>query len=164
MISHGSWLDLPPRNQDTGFKIRRPVHGQTTPMADPGISSFNCIVHERLLDWIVRAAPLSAPFEEKAYEWGDAVYLLQRSPDNGSITLSLALPSHQHGDAAWAAAYKGIATLAATPQPGYHATLELNMRMLAKLEPKQQEYWLKELASLRLHIMSTPLRLVKQTH
>lgn len=130
---------------------------------DSIISGHNTIVYERLVSWIVEKSAVShQAIEEKVYEWGDVQYLLQHNPDTDSIRLSLSMPVND-GDSrmdgsAWMAAYKGIATLLTPPLGGYLITLDLNVRMLSKLSQQQQQYCIMELASLRLHVTSSPLR------
>ena len=125
------------------------------------MSAFNNIVHDRLVQWIVanKADDDGKHMEERVYEWGDASYLLQNDLHQGSIRLSLSLPDLEEcSPAAWGGAYKGIATPILPPAEGYTCTLDLNLRMLSKLPQSQRDFWLKELASLRLHVCSTPLR------
>jgi hypothetical protein len=76
-------------------------------------SSFNCIVYDRLVDWTVGGKQESTCKEaerERVYEWGGVSYLLQKDPEQGSIKLSLSLPSPQMNSSnacAWGGAYKG---------------------------------------------------------
>ncbi len=39
-------------------------------------------------------------------------------------------------------------------------TLEVDVRLLSRLQPSEQDYWVDTLASIRLHVMGAPLRWV----
>ncbi len=117
----------------------------------------NPIILAHLTAWLQSGA--DAQHDERVHEFGDCQFLLSRRPEGGvGLSLSISSATPESVQEACAAAYKGIARLTNEPLPGFQATLDINMRMLSRLPPAQQEFWIREIASVRLAVTSGPLR------
>lgn len=141
---------------------RTPQGGITTTLP----KSFNRIVCDRLDTWVAEAASDASLREgvfhvhsEQVHEWDGAHYMLERGPQ-GSITIALSMLQASGTTKAYEAlalAYKGVAKVV-DPPCGYAICLDVNVRMLTRMDAHQRDFWIKELASLRLNIMGAPLR------